>query len=109
MTNQNACDLTVGRTVAFCRLPGDPVFGSTILALERGNRSQTAYGIYDLPLGKGRQYGSSMPKWADAVVGGWQTTWNMDAAKSTAFLTKCIRLMIPPDHFSGPLWDYAST
>jgi hypothetical protein len=44
-----------------------------------------AYGIYDLPVGKGRQYGSSMPKWADAVVGGWQTTWNMFAKSGTGF------------------------
>jgi len=34
-----------------------------------------AYGIYDLPVGKGRQYGSSMSRWADAIVGGWQTTF----------------------------------
>ncbi|MDQ2950578.1 MAG: TonB-dependent receptor, partial [Acidobacteriota bacterium] len=44
-----------------------------------------AYGIYDLPVGKSRQYGSSMPKWADAVVGGWQTTWNMFAKSGTGF------------------------
>ncbi|MEP6911436.1 MAG: TonB-dependent receptor [bacterium] len=29
-------------------------------------------GIAELPLGKGKTFGSSMPGWADAVVGGWQ-------------------------------------
>jgi hypothetical protein len=31
----------------------------------------TSYAIYDLPLGKGRQYGSNMNKGLDYVVGGW--------------------------------------
>ena len=31
----------------------------------------TAYAIYDLPFGRGRQYGSNMNKGVDAVVGGW--------------------------------------
>ena len=44
-----------------------------------------AYGIYDLPLGRGRQYGSSMFRWADAIVGGWQTTFNMFAKSGTGF------------------------
>ena len=44
-----------------------------------------AYGIYDLPVGKGRQYGSSMSRWADAVLGGWQTTFNMFAKSGTGF------------------------
>ena len=44
-----------------------------------------AYGIYDLPVGRGRQYGSSMSRWADAVVGGWQTTFNMFAKSGTGF------------------------
>jgi hypothetical protein len=44
-----------------------------------------AYGIYDLPLGRGRQYGSSMSRLADAFVGGWQTTFNMFAKSGTGF------------------------
>jgi hypothetical protein len=44
-----------------------------------------AYGIYDLPVGRGRQYGAAMPRWADAVVGGWQTTFNMFAKSGTGF------------------------
>jgi hypothetical protein len=44
-----------------------------------------AYAIYDLPVGRGRQYGSAMSRWADAVVGGWQTTMNMFAKSGTGF------------------------
>jgi hypothetical protein len=44
-----------------------------------------AYGIYDLPVGRGRQHGSSMSRWADAIVGGWQTTFNMFAKSGTGF------------------------
>jgi len=44
-----------------------------------------AYGIYDLPVGRGRRYASSMSRWADAVVGGWQTTFNMFAKSGTGF------------------------
>ncbi len=29
-------------------------------------------GTYDLPFGKGRRFGSSLPRWADLIAGGWQ-------------------------------------
>ncbi len=32
----------------------------------------TLSGIWELPVGRGRQLGSNMPKWANAIVGGWQ-------------------------------------
>jgi len=28
--------------------------------------------VYDLPFGRGRQFGSAMPRWIDAILGGWQ-------------------------------------
>jgi hypothetical protein len=31
----------------------------------------TSYAIYDLPVGRGRQYGNDMNRVADAIVGGW--------------------------------------
>jgi hypothetical protein len=43
------------------------------------------YGAYELPFGRGRKYGSSMSKWADGVVGGFQVTWNMFAKSGTGF------------------------
>lgn len=44
-----------------------------------------AYGVYDLPFGKKRQYGASMKTWEDAIVGGWSTTFNMFIKSGTAF------------------------
>jgi hypothetical protein len=44
-----------------------------------------AYGIYELPIGRKQKYGSSMPAWADAVIGGWQTSFNLFAKSGTGF------------------------
>jgi carboxypeptidase family protein len=43
------------------------------------------YGIYDLPVGRGKKLGSGMSGWADAVIGGWQSTFQMFAKSGTAF------------------------
>lgn len=43
------------------------------------------YGVYDLPVGRGRKFGSSFSRLADAVIGGWQTTFQMFAKSGTAF------------------------
>jgi hypothetical protein len=43
------------------------------------------YGIYDLPVGRGRKFGSSFSRWEDAVIGGWQTTFQMFAKTGTGF------------------------
>ncbi len=45
-----------------------------------------AYGIYDLPVGRDRKFGSGMSKWVNGVVGGWETTFNM-FIKSGDFFT----------------------
>jgi hypothetical protein len=44
-----------------------------------------SYGAYDIPFGKGRQFGNSANKWVDAVAGGFQVTWNMFAKSGTGF------------------------
>ena len=44
-----------------------------------------SYGTYDIPFGKGRQFGNSISKWADAVAGGFQVAWNMFAKSGTGF------------------------
>lgn len=44
-----------------------------------------AYGIYDLPVGRDRRFGANMPKWLDAIAGGWQTTFNLFAKSGTPF------------------------
>ena len=43
------------------------------------------YGVYDLPVGHGKAFGSGLSRWADAVIGGWQTTFQMFAKSGTAF------------------------
>jgi len=44
-----------------------------------------AYGKYELPIGRKREYGKNISPWADAVVGGWDLTWNMFAKSGTGF------------------------
>lgn len=44
-----------------------------------------AYGVYELPLGKGRTFGAQMSKWADAAIGGWELTWQMFAKTGYGF------------------------
>jgi hypothetical protein len=44
-----------------------------------------AYGVADIPFGRGRHFGGDMSKWTDAVIGGWQTTFNLFAKTGTGF------------------------
>jgi Carboxypeptidase regulatory-like domain len=44
-----------------------------------------AYGIYDLPIGSKHRIGGSFSKLADAIFGGWQTTFNMFAKSGQGF------------------------
>lgn len=44
-----------------------------------------AYGIYDLPVGRGKKFGSSLSNWANAILGGWQTSFNMFAKSGAGF------------------------
>jgi hypothetical protein len=44
-----------------------------------------AYGVFDLPVGHGKRIGSGMSGWKEAVLGGWQTTFNMFAKSGTGF------------------------
>jgi Carboxypeptidase regulatory-like domain/TonB dependent receptor len=44
-----------------------------------------AYGIFDLPFGRGKQYLSSSSRWADGAIGGWQATTNMFFKTGTGF------------------------
>jgi hypothetical protein len=44
-----------------------------------------AFGIWDTPLGRGRKYGSGLPRFADYVVGGWQVSWEGFIKSGTQF------------------------
>ncbi len=43
------------------------------------------YGVYDLPVGRGRKWGQGFSRFTDAVVGGWQTTFQMFAKSGTGY------------------------
>jgi hypothetical protein len=49
----------------------DPMPYETLSALDRPHRV-AASAIWEIPVGRGRNFGSSMPRALDAVVGGWQ-------------------------------------
>jgi len=44
-----------------------------------------AYGVWELPVGRDKKFGSSFSKLADTILGGWQTTFNMFAKTGTGF------------------------
>lgn len=44
-----------------------------------------AYGLYEVPLGRGRKIGRGMGKGLDAVIGGWQVSSNMYAKSGSGF------------------------
>ena len=44
-----------------------------------------SYGVYELPYGRGRAFGKEAPRALDAVLGGWQLSWNMFAKSGTGF------------------------
>jgi hypothetical protein len=43
------------------------------------------YGIVETPFGRGRKYGSQIPRWLDAVAGGWGFTWQGFAKSGYGF------------------------
>ena len=44
-----------------------------------------SYGVFELPYGRGRAFGKEAPRALDAVLGGWQLSWNMFAKTGTGF------------------------
>ena len=51
--------------------PTDPMPYRSLSDLDRAQRI-TGSGIWELPFGKGRHWGTQMPKYLDFVAGGWQ-------------------------------------
>ena len=47
----------------------------------------TGNALYNLPFGRGRTYGSSMPSWANQIVGGWDISALPSWHSGTAFST----------------------
>jgi len=44
-----------------------------------------AYGVIEVPFGRGRKFGSSTPLPAELLAGGWQISWNMFAKSGYGF------------------------
>jgi len=44
-----------------------------------------AYGVYDLPVGRGHSFAGGISRWANAIIGGWQGTFNMFAKSGTGY------------------------
>jgi hypothetical protein len=51
--------------------PADPMPTEVIGAFDRPHRI-TMSGIWEIPVGRGRRFGSNLPAALDAIVGGWQ-------------------------------------
>ena len=51
----------------------DPTPSEVISNLDRTHRL-TSSGIFELPFGKGRHFGTNWNKWTDGIAGGWQLT-----------------------------------
>jgi len=57
--------------------PQDASLTEQLSANDRPNR-WTFSGIYELPIGKGRTFGSHWNHWLDALIGGWQVQANYE-------------------------------
>ncbi|MEO6923404.1 MAG: hypothetical protein ABI142_06215, partial [Bryocella sp.] len=44
-----------------------------------------AYGIFDLPFGKGKRFAGNASRWEDAFIGGWQVSTNLFIKSGTPF------------------------
>jgi hypothetical protein len=42
---------------------------------------------YDLPIGRGKMFGNNMPRWVDAIIGGWKTNgiWEIHSGRPLQF------------------------
>jgi len=43
------------------------------------------YGVFEIPFGKGKRFGSKLNGWADKFAGGWRLSWNMFIKSGTGF------------------------
>jgi Carboxypeptidase regulatory-like domain/TonB dependent receptor-like, beta-barrel len=52
---------------------------------------------YDLPFGHGRSFLGSMPRWADALIGGWKTNgiWRISDGRPLSFTVDNANALIP--------------
>ncbi len=84
--DQNSSGLDVGNTSL-----GGAAYNPFSPNSDYGQESYTsrqrlvAYGIFDLPTGRGKHFLSSSSRFTDAIVGGWQASTNMFVKSGTGF------------------------
>jgi hypothetical protein len=89
---------------------GENAGGRTMDALDLAHEYGPVYGvrknrwitsaIYELPVGRGRQFGSGMNRFADAIIGGWQLS-NIFLWQSGPYLTPYFNTGDPSGTGSG--------
>jgi len=71
---------------------------------------------YDLPFGRGKLFGSSMPRWVDGIIGGWKTNgiWQMRSGWPLQFFVSGGGIPLPtygpqrPNFVGKPARNYGS-
>lgn len=75
-TLTNAGDLLSGGAVQGFRAPGIySIRKEMALAAFHVKHALVVSGSYDLPFGKGKSFLTDLPRFADAILGGWSTNW----------------------------------
>jgi hypothetical protein len=90
--------------------PADPNPYESLSDIDRGHRI-TGSGIWELPFGKGRHFGSHMPKALDLVAGGWQMSgaWQRQSGQPIGWGNIIIngdstKLVLPSDQRNADRW-----
>ena len=68
--------------------PNKPSMERSLSTFDIPSVLQLSY-TYDLPFGRSKEFGSSIPKWLDVVAGGWKTNgvWRMNSGRPLTFST----------------------
>jgi len=89
---------------------GDPRPYESLADIDRGHRI-TGSGIWELPFGKGRKFGTHMPRALDFLVGGWQISgaWQRQSGQpinwgNLIIVGDSTQLVLPSDKRNADRW-----
>ncbi|HTM49923.1 MAG TPA: TonB-dependent receptor [Bryobacteraceae bacterium] len=90
--------------------PSDPSPYESLADIDRGHRI-TGSGIWELPFGKGRRFGTHMPRVLDLFAGGWQLSgaWQRQSGQPIGWGNLIVagdstRLALPSDQRNADRW-----